>query len=221
MKNEITAEEALQRLIEGNHRFLRGEPHSNGVARETLADLAGGQHPYATILGCSDSRVAPEVIFDAGLGELFVIRVAGNVISPEVAGSMQYAGEHLETPLLVVLGHEGCGAIQAALATMGQGVRHHSRIQLLIDSIVPGLEGLDAGLPPDVRLAQAVEMNVRRMVRAFHESPEGQARRKEGRVKCVGAIYEIETGRVRFLDPASPSSWRTSSAMGATRPSPE
>lgn len=203
MKSDITADEALTLLIEGNQRFQRGESRVDTMSREDLATLAKGQRPFATILGCSDSRVAPELIFDTGLGELFVIRVAGNVLSPEVAGSMQYAGEHLETPLMVVLGHEGCGAIQAALATMGQGVRHHSRIQLLVDSIVPGLEDLENTLPPEQRLAQAVEMNVRRMVRAFHESPEGKARRAEGRVKCIGAIYEIETGRVRFLEPIS------------------
>ncbi|MCL4787202.1 MAG: carbonic anhydrase [Verrucomicrobia bacterium] len=202
MNHHLTADEALQRLIEGNERFQRGEPHLSGVARETLTELARGQHPFATILGCSDSRVAPEAIFHAGLGELFVVRVAGNVLSAEVAGSIQYAVSHLQTPLLVVLGHEGCGAIQAALATMDHGVQQRSRIQLLVDSILPGLEALEAGLPPAARLAQAVEMNVRRTVRTILDSPEGRARQAEGRVKCVGAIYEIETGCVRFLHPA-------------------
>ena len=202
MKHNISADEALQRLIEGNQRFQRGEPHSSGVARETLAELARGQHPFATILGCSDSRVAPETIFHAGLGELFVVRVAGNVLSAEVAGSIQYAGSHLQTPLLVVLGHEGCGAIQAALATMDQGAQQRSRIQLLVDSILPGLEGLDAELAPPARLARAVEMNVSWTLRAILDSPEGRARQAEGRVKFVGAIYEIETGRVRFLNRA-------------------
>lgn len=201
MNNNPTADEALQRLIEGNQRFQRGEPLLDGVSRETLAELARGQHPFATILGCSDSRVSPEAIFHTGLGELFVVRVAGNVLSPEVAGSIQYAGSHLQTPLLVVLGHEGCGAIQAALATIYQGVQQRSRIQLLVDSILPGLEGLDAELPTPARLAQAVEMNVRWAQRAILDSPEWRARQAEGRVKCVGAIYEIETGRVRFLGP--------------------
>src|SRR5512139_2094249 len=137
-KQEISAEEALQRLKDGNERFLRGEAHLPGLSRETLAELAQGQHPFATILGCSDSRVPPEWIFDAGLGELFVVRVAGNVLSPEVAGSLQYAGAHLQTPLLVVLGHEGCGAVQAALKTKAQGPSERARIQLLIDSLLPG-----------------------------------------------------------------------------------
>src|ERR1051325_10740535 len=95
----LTADLALARLIAGNERFLRGESRHAATPRETLADLAKGQRPFATILGCSDSRVPPEWIFDAGLGELFVIRVAGNVLSAEVAGSLQYAGAHLQTPL--------------------------------------------------------------------------------------------------------------------------
>lgn len=197
---DISADEALQRLIEGNERFLKGEARLPSMPRETLTELARGQHPFATILGCSDSRVPPEWIFDSGLGELFVVRVAGNVLSPEVAGSLQYAGVHLKTPLMVVLGHEGCGAIQAALETKHKGVQHRSRIQLLVDSLLPGLAGLDPHLPPSAQVAQAVERNVRWTVRTIIESPEGQARVAEGRVKFLGAIYEIETGRVRFLD---------------------
>src|SRR5207344_1593167 len=104
--------------------------------RESMADLVKGQWPYATILGCSDSRVPPEWVFDAGLGELFVIRVAGNVFSPEVAGSLQYAGSHLQTPLFVVLGHEGCGAVAAALAAKHEGKQFRSRIQVLLESIM-------------------------------------------------------------------------------------
>ena len=199
-KFNFSADEALQRLIDGNERFLQGKAHFPGPPRETLAELVRGQHPFATILGCSDSRVPPEWIFDAGLGELFVVRVAGNVLSPEVAGSLQYAGVHLQTPLLVVLGHEGCGAIQAALETKHKGVRQRSRIQLLVDSILPALAGVDPHLPLSAQFAQAVERNVRWTVRTLIESPEGQARVAEGRVKYVGAIYEIETGRVRFLD---------------------
>src|SRR5436305_621816 len=119
-----TADEALARLIEGNQRFLRGETRRAAFPREALAELAKAQRPYATILGCSDSRVPPEWLFDAGLGELFVVRVAGNTLSPEVAGSLQYAGAHLHTPLFVVLGHEGCGAVHAALQTKYAGAAH-------------------------------------------------------------------------------------------------
>jgi len=201
-KTDISAEEARQRLIDGNQRFVRGESRLSGLPRETLAELARGQHPFATILGCSDSRVSPERIFDAELGELFVVRVAGNVLGPAVAGSLQYAGAHLQTPLFVVLGHEGCGAIQAALAAKHQGVQQRSRIQLLVDDIMPALDGLDPRLTAEASMAQAVEANVRWTVRTILESPEGQARQAEGRVKILGAIYGIETGRVRFLKDA-------------------
>jgi carbonic anhydrase len=194
-----SADEALRRLVAGNERFMRGDIHDKGLLRETLADLAESQRPYATILGCSDSRVPPELIFDAGLGELFVIRVAGNVLSPEVAGSLQYAGLHLQTPLFVVFGHEGCGAVTAALKTRDGGERQHSRIQLLVDSILPGLPDFDPQLSPRAQLAQAVESNVRWTVRRILESPEGQARQAEGRMKVIGAIYGFESGHVRFL----------------------
>jgi carbonic anhydrase len=200
-KSNITAKEALQRLIDGNERFLQGKSRLKELMiHETLAELVKGQNPFATILGCSDSRVPPELIFDAGLGELFIVRVAGNVMSPEVAGSIQYAGSHLQTQLLVVLGHEGCGAIQAALATKYKGTKQRSRIQLLVDSILPAMENLDNGLQPEELAAQAVEMNVRWTVKTIMESPEGKARLAEGVMKCIGAIYEIETGRVRFLE---------------------
>ncbi len=194
-----TADEALQRLIAGNLRFLRGEARFPTVQKEILADLAQGQRPYATILGCSDSRVPPELVFDAGFGELFIVRVAGNVLSPEIAGSLQYAGSHLHTPLFVVLGHSGCGAVQAALETQRHGVQHRSRIQLLIDNILPGLPDPDPQLPPAAQLDRAVEANVRWTMRQMLETPEAQARLAEGRMKLVGAVYEIESGRVRFL----------------------
>jgi len=196
-----SADEALARLVDGNRRFCRGEARSDAFRRETLAELAKAQRPYATILGCSDSRVPPEWIFDAGLGELFVVRVAGNILSPEIAGSLQYAGSYLQTPLFVVLGHEGCGAVGAALATMLGGEQFRSRVQLLLASIVPGLPELDLQLSRQELLSQAVESNVRWMVRRILDSPEGQASVAEGRAKIVGAVYEIDTGLVRFLPP--------------------
>jgi carbonic anhydrase len=195
-----SADEALGRLVAGNERFMRGDIHVWDLLRETRADLVESQHPYATILGCSDSRVPPELIFDAGLGELFVIRLAGNVFSPEVAGSLQYAGSHLETPLFVVLGHEGCGAVWAALRTRDRSERERSRIQLLLNSILPALADFDPQLSPEAWLARAIERNVRWTVRQILETPEAQARQAEGRMKVIGAIYELKSGRVRFLN---------------------
>jgi carbonic anhydrase len=193
------AEQALARLVAGNKRFLAGEARFPTVRKEILASLAKKQQPYATIIGCSDSRVPPELLFDAGFGELFTVRVAGNVISPEVMGSLQYAAVHLHTPLFVVLGHEGCGAIQAALARKYQGARERRRIELLLDRISPGLLGLPQGLTGEARMAAAVEANVRWSMKQLRDTPEGQARMKEGILKLVGAVYELHTGRVRFL----------------------
>ena len=196
----IAAADVLARLVEGNERFVRGEARNAKFCKETLAHLASGQTPHATILGCSDSRVAPEVIFDAALGELFVIRVAGNVISPEVMGSMQYAAAHLGTPLFVVLGHEGCGAVHAALESIHEGVQHRSRIAKLIESIVPGVAGISAHLAPDEQLQRAVEANVRWSMQQVMAIPEAKVRATEGTAMLVGAVYELATGRVRILD---------------------
>jgi carbonic anhydrase len=198
-ESTVLADEALRRLKEGNERFVAGTARFPSMQRDILVDLTKGQHPYATILSCSDSRVPPELIFDAGLGELFVIRVAGNIMSPEVAGSLQYAGRHLRTPLFVVLGHTNCGAIAAAIDTQLHGTRQHSRIQILVDCILPGLGDLDRKLTPAAMLAQGVEANVRWSMRQILESPEGREREADGRVQLVGAIYAIETGQVRFL----------------------
>ena len=190
------ADEALARLMEGNTRFVRGEPRFARQSATTLSEMVMGQHPFATILGCSDSRVPPELLFDANFGDLFIIRVAGNVMSPEVSGSLQYAGTHLQTQLFMVLGHEGCGAVQAALAAKFQRAQERSHIQALLRNIIPGLEDVGPELPPQQMMERAVESNIRWSMRQILETAEGRARMAEGRVKLVGAVYEIATGRV-------------------------
>ena len=198
--NLVTAEEALQRLKAGNERFLKGTACLPTIRKDVLAALAKAQHPYATIICCSDSRVPPELLFDADFDELFVIRIAGNVLSPEIAGTLQYAGMHLRTPLYVVLGHEGCGAVQAAVELKFRNARKESRVELLLQSILPCLDGIDPLAEPKVQLARAVEANVRWTMRQIAESPEGCKRVAEGGYKLAGAVCDIETGRVRFLD---------------------
>jgi carbonic anhydrase len=194
-----TADEALARLVAGNERFVNGEARFPTVKKEVLAILAKGQHPFATIIGCSDSRVPPELVFDASFGDLFIIRVAGNVISPEIMGTLQYAAVHLRTPLFVVMGHEGCGAVQAAIAAHDGESQERTRIRILLDGMLPGLEALPADLPPRQRMNAAVEANVRWSMRQVLETPEGRTRQQEGLLRLVGAVYELETGRVRFL----------------------
>ena len=194
------ADAALARLRIGNARFVRGKAHFPRTCKTVLAALAKRQNPSVTILGCSDSRVPPELLFDAGFGELFVVRLAGNVVSAEVAGTLQYAAVHLRTPLFVVLGHEGCGAVEAALAAKFQGARAHRRIEVLLQSILPGLDGVAAGLPAKEQLSVGVEANVRWAVRQILATPEGKARQAEGAIKLVGAVADLSTGVVRFLD---------------------
>jgi len=183
----MTAGEALQRLKDGNERFVTGRSEP-----DWFADLSEGQQPFATILGCSDSRVPPEILFDAGLGELFVVRVAGNVVGDEILASLAYALEHLHTPLFVVLGHEKCGAVQAALQTKLHGAKEHKRIADLVELIVPALD-------KEMSWERAVEANVRHAVRQLADTPGGRAAAKAGRIEIVGAVYELATGRVRFL----------------------
>jgi carbonic anhydrase len=195
----MNAAQVLARLQAGNERFVRGEARFPTVQKDILAELAKGQQPYATIIGCSDSRVPPELVFDAGFGELFVVRVAGNVISHEVAGTMQYAAIHLKTPLFLVLGHEGCGAVQAALAAKFRGVRERSRIERLLENITPGLDDVNPEMSPEEQMKLGVEANVRWSMRQIMDTPEAQARAAEGVLKLAGAVYELTTGRVRFL----------------------
>ena len=195
-----TAEEALNRLKQGNERFVSGHARFPTVQKEILAGLAKGQHPFATVLGCSDSRVPPELVFDAAFGELFVVRVAGNVLGPAILGTLQYAGTHLRTPLFVVLGHEGCGAVEATIAWKFQGAAQKSRIGVLLEAILPALDDLDGAQPPKALLHSAVEANVRHAVRHILDTPEAKARLAEGEMRLVGAVYDLESGVVRFLD---------------------
>ena len=195
-----TAEQALIRLKEGNARFVGGEARFPTVQKEVLAELAKGQQPYATILGCSDSRVPPELVFDAGFGELFIVRVAGNVLGPSILGTLQYAAAHLHTPLFVVMGHEGCGAVKAAIASKFHDAEHKSRIEVLLENILPALDGIDATQAPEALLHSAVEANVRNTVRELLETPEAQVRYAASSMMLVGAVYDLETGRVRFLE---------------------
>ena len=141
----------------------------------------------------------PELVFDAGFGELFIVRVAGNVISAEIMGTLQYAGVHLQTPLFVVMGHGGCGAVKAALATKEHGASHPDRIASLLENIYPAFEHLDRTLPPKELFDAAVEANVRWSMRQVLETPEARQREREGVMKLVGAVYDLESGRVRFL----------------------
>ena len=197
---KYSAEEALARLKAGNTRFLAGNARFQTVQKDVLAELTKGQQPYATILGCSDSRVPPELVFDAGFGELFVIRVAGNVLGPSILGTLQYAAAHLKTPLFVVLGHDHCGAVQAAMASKFHGATHKSRIEVLLENILPALDDLDGSQPAELLMQSAIEANVRHTVRQLLETPEAKEKMSGSNMMLMGAIYDIESGQVRFLE---------------------
>ncbi len=196
--NEVNADDALARLREGNARYVAGNARhaNNDPARRS--SLTAGQAPYACILGCADSRVPPELVFDEGLGDLFTVRVAGNIFSPEVAGSIEYAVVHLGVQLVVVLGHQSCGAVGAALADMDTP----GDINALIKAIVPACEEAK-GLEGDA-LTNAVKINARNMAQALlaREPALADARRK-GTVRIVPAYYKLDSGEVEFADEPS------------------
>ena len=196
----VTADAALHRLIEGNARYRAGHPRFTGMRPEMLAELSHGQQPFATILGCADALVPPELIFDAVLGELFVIRVAGHIHGPEASASLDYAQACLDTPLLMVLGHEGCGAVRAALESRARRASIDPGIEGLVEAILPALAEVNADLSPDRQLSRAVEANVRLAMTRIADSTEGRRRLEAGRMMLVGAVYDEVTGRVRLLD---------------------
>jgi carbonic anhydrase len=196
-----TPQEALALLRDGNQRFVERRSLHGKISEEAFVSLRDHQRPFAVILGCSDSRVPPELVFDQSFGDLFVIRLAGNLIAPGVAGSIQYAYEHLGTSLLVVLGHEGCGAVKAALAAKFHRAKHAERIQQLVELIEPGLEQIAPELSAAEQLKAGVEANVRWSMQQVISAREArQAFRRKKRVLIVGAVYELSTGKVRWLD---------------------
>lgn len=194
-----TAEEALLRLKTGNRRFREGKTRHAHESANWRKMLVAGQHPFVTLLCCSDSRVPPELVFDQGFGDLFVIRVAGNLIAADVLGSIQYAVRHLATPLLVVMGHEECGAVTAAVESIDGKAREPKYIEALVKLIEPGLTKLPRNLNKEARISAAVEANVRWSMKQLAELPEGRRALEKREITLAGAVYELGTGSVRFL----------------------
>jgi carbonic anhydrase len=198
----VPAREALDRLREGNRRFVAGNRDPDALAdRARRRDLAGGQEPFAIILGCSDSRVPAEIVFDQGLGDLFVIRVAGNIVAPSQIGSVEFAAARFCTRLVVVLGHSNCGAVEATLEELRRPTQDQSRnLRSIVDRIRPSVESL---LPKtgDVLMQQAVRANIRASVHQLRHGSEilEALIRNEG-LLVVGAEYSLDTGIVEFLD---------------------
>jgi carbonic anhydrase len=202
----VPALEALERLREGNRRFTSGVRSIDTLTTQTrLGDLVAGQEPFAVILGCSDSRVPVEIVFDQGLGDLFVIRVAGNIVAPSQIGSVEFAAQRFGTRLVVILGHTRCGAVQATLEELQQPNTQPSRnLSSIVDRIRPSVEGL---LATELRhdhealAQQAILANVRVSANDLRHGSAILERmiQREG-LLVVGAEYSLETGVVDFFD---------------------
>lgn len=201
-----TAQQALDTLLEGNRRFA-GEIQDHALELEAgrRYRLVPRQEPFAIIIGCSDARVPAEIVFDQGLGDLFVIRVAGNIIAPSQVGSVEFAVERFATPLVVVLGHSGCGAIQATLEQLERPSENRSpNLRSIVDRIRPSVQSLlDAGLQLDSEqlVEQAVRANIRVSANQLrHGSEILEKLIARNQLKVVGAEYSLETGSVDFFD---------------------
>lgn len=202
----IVAHEALERLREGNLRFVSEvrDPDTLGSGARRR-ELSAGQEPFAIILGCSDSRVPAEIVFDQGLGDLFVIRVAGNIVAPSQVGSVEFAAERFGTRLVVVLGHSQCGAILATLEELGRPSEIQSRnLRSIVDRIRPSVEGLLTTAlvhTPDALVREAVRVNIRVSANHLRHGSDvlEQLIQNDG-LLVVGAEYSLETGVVDFFD---------------------
>ncbi|MEV6288120.1 carbonic anhydrase [Kribbella sp. NPDC051770] len=194
-----TGDQALQRLLEGNARFVanRNEAIDEGVERRVA--VSKGQQPFATVIGCVDSRVPIELIFDRGLGDLVVVRSAGEALDDSVTGSLEFGVAELHTPLLMVLGHQRCGALDATIKAMDshRTGAHPGGIEYLVDTLTPAVQQV-AGQPGD-RLDNAVRANVTHVLGELRKSPVLAPLEKAGKVKLVGAYYELDTGKVIVL----------------------
>ncbi|MEO5863383.1 MAG: carbonic anhydrase [Burkholderiales bacterium] len=202
----ISAKEALERLREGNARFVAEVRSSDAPTSQTRRrELATGQEPFAIILGCSDSRVPAEIVFDQGLGDLFVIRVAGNIVAPSQVGSVEFAAERFCTRLVVVLGHSQCGAIIATLEELGRPSKDQSRnLRSIVNRIRPSVEALlatELAHHADALLPLAVRANIRASASHLRHGSEilEQLIEDDG-LLVVGAEYSLETGVVDFFD---------------------
>ena len=201
-----SAQQALERLREGNRRFVSESRHDAAQAGESRRrEVAVAQNPFAIILGCSDSRVPAEIIFDQGLGDLFVIRVAGNIVAPSQVGSVEFAAARYATRLVVVLGHSQCGAILATLEELGRRSEEQSKnLRSIVDRVRPSVEPLlatELRHDPDALVHQAVRANIRMSANHLRHGSEllEQLIQNEG-LRVVGAEYSLETGVVDFFD---------------------
>ena len=196
-----TPEQAVRALKVGNARFYGGRPLRQGYSPVERRSQIIGQTPFAVVLGCSDSRVPTEHVFDQGPGQIFTIRVAGNVVAPATLGSIEYAVKHLKPHVLVVMGHEGCGAVHAAMTMTEEQIKAESEyIQLLISRIGPAVHNIPRIRDSKARMREAVLASVRQQVHYLKQNPVVSDAADSGRIAVIGAYYEISSGAVDFLE---------------------
>lgn len=199
--NEL-GQDSLTKLIDGNKRFMSGEVVKKDIGESRRHELANGQQPFAMVLSCADSRVAPEIIFDQGLGDIFVVRVAGNVLEPTTLGSIEYGVEHLHTPLLVILGHESCGAVKATLEAKG---KPEGNIGAILKKIMPAVNtARKAKKNTSETLNIAIQENVKNTCKDVMKSKIIRDHVHEGKLKIIGAEYYLGTGKFELIDLGSP-----------------
>ena len=191
------ADEALQRLREGNERYVANKSTDLNESQSRRVELAQGQNPFATIFSCVDSRVPPELVFDRGLGDLFVIRTAGHVIDNAVLGSLEYGVAELKIPLLMVLGHEKCGAVKATVEAVEKNVTAEAEINWLVDGIRPAVEEVKA--QPGDLLDNAVKANVMLTVERLKGSAILSEALEKSELRIVGGRYDLDTGMVDII----------------------
>jgi carbonic anhydrase len=190
----MIGEQAVKKLLEGNERFVQHKALHPSQSPERRAEVMKGQRPFAVILGCSDSRVPPEILFDQGIGDLFVIRVAGNILNDHIIASMEYAVEHLGVSLIMVLGHQKCGAVEAAI----RGGAAPPRILDLLKSIQPAIE--EAKHQGGNLLENAIQANVNRIVQQLIQTrPILSEEVHREKILIIGARYDLESGKVTLL----------------------
>ncbi len=202
-KSKLTADQALTRLKEGNRRFVADIPNPSDISRKARLAVAKGQGPFAALIGCADSRVGPEHLFEAGLGELFIVRTAGNYVDTAGLGSIEYAVGVLGVPLIVVLGHERCGAVAAAVDVVTKNAQLPGSIGSMVEPILPAVIQARSGMKAGDDLVDAsIRANVARVANRLRTMSEPLLADpiKAGRVKVVGATYDLDTGTVDFFD---------------------
>lgn len=199
-KSALNPDQALQLLRDGNAAFLRGEVNTPDLSTRRRLELARGQAPFVAYVSCSDSRVPPELLFGRGLGELFIVRNAGNTVDTVAKGSIEFAVAVLGVPLIVVMGHESCGAVKAAMDVVNKNARFPGAIDAMIEPIIPAV--LEARSASGDATEAAIRQNVRRVVTNLRErsDPLLMEPQAQGKLKVIGAYYELGTGRVDFFD---------------------